>query len=265
MSGNERATPLPPNAYSRRWFSTFLGRIDATIVEREVAFLRRQLPAPSARVLDLCCGPGRHAAPLDKAGYRVVGVDRDAPAITQASLTAPEASFIRADMRRLPLGSRSMDAAICMWQSFGHFDDAGNAAVLAELSRVLVPNGVLVMDLYHRDAARAGQRLIERDGDRVHETRTMRGDRLFVQLRYESTGDEDAFEWRLFTPKTLAAAAARAGLEVALVCAAFDENVPPSGEHARMQLVLRSRTSPRLDRGHKPSHRPLDPPRDLAR
>jgi hypothetical protein len=41
-----------PNVYTRQWFATFLGRIDPTIVEREVAFLRRQL-APGAHVLDL--------------------------------------------------------------------------------------------------------------------------------------------------------------------------------------------------------------------
>ena len=76
-----------PNVYTRQWFSTFLGRIDAAIVEREVAFLRRQLPA-GARVLDLCCGPGRHAGPLSNAGYRIIGLDRDANALIDAARSA---------------------------------------------------------------------------------------------------------------------------------------------------------------------------------
>lgn len=243
MSGNERATPLPPNAYSRRWFSTFLGRIDAEIVEREVAFLRRQLPAPPSRVLDLCCGPGRHVGPLSEAGDHVVGLDRDAKVLADARVVAPEAIFIRGDMRRLPLETGSLDAAICMWQSFGHFDDAGNESVLAELARVLVTNGLLVMDLYNRDAMREGTRVIERDGHRVHETRTIRGDRLHVHLRYESSRDEDSFDWRLFTPATLSDIAADVGLEVALICAEFDENTPASAEHARMQVMFRSRAT----------------------
>jgi SAM-dependent methyltransferase len=203
-----------------------------------VTFLRRQLPEPSARVLDLCCGPGRHAAPLSEAGFDVIGLDRDTSALAEASVIAPAAMFVRGDMRELPLASGTVGAAICMWQSFGHFDDAGNAAVLAELARVLVPNGVLVMDLYNREATREGTRLIERDGARIHEARTMRGERLSVHLRYESTGDEDSFDWRLFTPATFAIAARGAGLEMLLACGEFDENVPASGEHARMQLVL---------------------------
>ena len=201
--------------------------------------MRRQFPEPSTRVLDLCCGPGRHAAPLSEAHYHVIGVDRDASALADASRIAPAAMFVRGDMRRLPLDSGSVDAAICMWQSFGHFDDPGNVAVLAELARVLVPDGVLVMDLYNRDSTRAGTRLIERDGERIHEARTMRGDHLSVQLRYESSGDEDAFDWRLFTPETLAGIATDVGLEVVLTCAEFDENVQASGDHARMQVVLR--------------------------
>jgi SAM-dependent methyltransferase len=33
---------------------------------------------PRARILDLCCGPGRHSIELARRGYRVVGVDRTA-------------------------------------------------------------------------------------------------------------------------------------------------------------------------------------------
>ena len=175
---------------------------------------------------------------MSKAGYRVVGLDRDSVALGDARIVAPQAAFVRGDMRRLPLSSESVVAAICMWQSFGQFDDAGNEAVLAELARVLAPGGLLVLDLYNRDAIREGTRLIERDGERVHESRTMHGDRLSVHLRYESSGDEDAFEWRLFTPAALFAVAANAGFEILLACAEFDEHERPSNESPRMQLVL---------------------------
>ena len=243
LNASERATLSLPNAYSRRWFSTFLGRIDAGIVEREVSFLRRQLPAPPARLLDLCCGPGRHAAPLSETGYRIVGLDLDTSALARAFQGAPGATFVRADMRLLPLAAGSVEAAICMWQSFGHFDATGNETVLSELARVLVPNGVLVMDLYHRDAIREGERIIERDGERVHESRRMRGDRLLVQLRYDSSGDEDSFDWRLFTPAAFQHMASAVGFEVVLFCAEFDERVVASGEKPRMQVILRSQST----------------------
>jgi SAM-dependent methyltransferase len=228
-----------PNVYTRRWFSTFLGRIDATIVEREVAFLRRQL-APGAHVLDLCCGPGRHAGPLSDVGYRVTGLDRDAVALNDAARSAPRASFVRADMRCPPLASTSVDAVICMWQSFGHFDSAGNHGVLAELHRVLAPNGRLILDLYHRDfyGAHVGSRRIARDGESVHESRVMSSERLRVTLRYESSGSEESFDWQLFTPSSLSPLATAAGFELRFACAEFDESIEASAERARMQIIL---------------------------
>ena len=228
-----------PNAYTRRWFATFLGRIDPTIVEREVAFLRRQL-VPGAHVLDLCCGPGRHAAPLSDAGYRVTGLDRDAAALSDATRSAPRASFVRADMRRPPLAAAGVDAVICMWQSFGHFDAATNMAVLTELHRVTTPNGTIILDLYNRDyhAAHIGERVIDRDGERIHESRTMDGDRLRAALRYDSAAIAEEFEWQLYTPADIVSVARSAGFRLRTACADFDERLAPTAERARMQIVF---------------------------
>lgn len=229
------------NSYSRQWFDAFLGRIDASLVAREVAFLERHLP-PRGVVLDLCCGPGRHSAPLVRAGYRVVGLDRDASAVREAAVRAPRAAFVRADMRRIPLALASVDAVICMWQSFGHLDSAGNAGVLSEMARVLRPEGHLVLDVYHHDfhAGRLGERVMERDGRTILEQRTMRGKRLRAVLRYESgTRGSDEFEWELYTPSELAALGESVGLRVGLICAEFDESVAATEAYGRMQIVFR--------------------------
>jgi SAM-dependent methyltransferase len=227
------------NRYSRQWFETFLGRIDASLVEREIAFLTRQL-TPGSRVLDLCCGPGRHSGPLSEAGYRIVGLDRDAAALCDAVARAPRAAFVRGDMLRIPLPDASIDAVICMWQSFGHFDSAGNVAVLAEMARVLRPNGTLVLDVYHRGfhEARLGERVLERDGARIHERRTMAEGRLHVSLRYERDGGSDDFEWQLYTPAELAALGEQVGLTARLVCSGFDERIGASDEYSLMQAVF---------------------------
>jgi SAM-dependent methyltransferase len=224
--------------YSRRWFDTFLGRIDATVVEREIAFLERQLTAGD-RVLDLCCGPGRHAAPLAAAGHRVIGLDVDAAALRDAAARAPNAAFVRGDMRRIPLAACTVDTVICMWQSFGHFDDEGNAAALCEMSRVLRPQGRLVLDVYHRGfhEARLGSRDIERDGVRIHERRSMRNGRLRAELDYD-TGDHDQFEWSLYLPNELAAVGSSCELVVRLACAQFDERVAASDHEGRMQVIF---------------------------
>lgn len=224
--------------YSRQWFTTFLGSIDESIVAREIAFIARQI-GRTGSVLDLCCGPGRHAAPLAERGYDVVGLDLDEAALRDARRHALTASFIRGDMRRLPLESSSIDAVLCMWQSFGHFDADTNAAALAGMARVLRPGGRLLLDVYHRDfhAARLGERTIERDGARVREQRSMSNGRLRAVLTYED-GSGDVFDWQLYVPDELAELGARCGLTPVLACTEFNEATPASASHPRMQLVF---------------------------
>jgi SAM-dependent methyltransferase len=235
------------NVYSRLWFSTFLGDIDSDVVAREVAFIRRQLPLDSFRsVLDLCCGPGRHLAPLAAARYQMIGLDIDTQALIAARNDGESAAFVRGDIRALPMRTDSLDAVICMWQSFGHFDDAGNRDVLADIARVLRPRGRLVLDIYHRDfyARHQGDRVIERYGLRVAERRWMTAKRLWVELQYDyAVGSErpagvDEFDWRLYTPDEIIAEAAHVGLSPRVSCTEFDETRAPAGETARMQLVL---------------------------
>ncbi len=61
-----------------------------------------------------------------------------------------------------------------------------------------------------------------------------------VQLAY-GTGAGDDFEWQVYTPGELAAAAKVAGMDTLLACAWFTEATPASAEHARMQLVFQRR------------------------
>ena len=237
------------NAYTRRWFSTFLGRIDGAIVDREVAFVARQMPAPPfARVLDLCCGPGRHLRPLLERRYTVTGIDRDRDALELARGRADmrptmRSQLVAADLRALPLGSGTFDAVINMWQSFGHYGAAENGSALIEMHRVLRIGGRLLLDVYNRQYAERhlGQREMERDGVRILEERTMVRDRLRVRLRYEPQSEPmemEEFEWQLFEPEQLAALAASVGFRLVACCSDFDESRPASDDTPRMQLVF---------------------------
>ncbi|MGH7694006.1 MAG: class I SAM-dependent methyltransferase, partial [Gemmatimonadaceae bacterium] len=82
---------MQSHQYSTAWYSTFLDTIPAEQTASEVAFISRQIPLAShGRILDVCCGPGRHANQLARAGYRVVGIDNNAAAIARAREGAPE-------------------------------------------------------------------------------------------------------------------------------------------------------------------------------
>jgi ubiquinone/menaquinone biosynthesis C-methylase UbiE len=59
--------------------------------------------------------------------------------------------FLRGDARHIPLRASSMDAIVCLFNSFGYFSDEDNCAVLLEAQRVLRPGGRLLIDVLNRD------------------------------------------------------------------------------------------------------------------
>lgn len=229
------------NEYSTMWYELFLEPIRPEQTALEVAFLTRQLPNPPyGRLLDLCCGQGRHAELLAAQGYQVTGVDLNQHALDKArSLSGNQVTYLEWDMRRLATMPGSFDVVVCLWQSFGYFDAATNADILRQISRKLNRPGRLVLDLYHRGffERHQGTRVFERDKRRITSTQQMIGDRLRVELRY-GREDGDIFEWQLFTPESICTLAAEHDFAPLLLCTSFDENTPASEEQARMQIVF---------------------------
>jgi SAM-dependent methyltransferase len=233
------------NHYSTTWFELFATPIDPAQTEHEIAFVARWLPQPDyTTVLDVCCGPGRHARALAKIGYRVTGVDTNAAALAAASRDSGDTLvYIQRDMRDLKSLPGSFDAVVCLWQSFGYYDAETNAAVLAQIAGKLRPGGRFILDIYYRDffERNQGGRSFERGGIPVTETKRMDGDRLTVRLDYPTRGEADVFEWQLFRPEEIYTLAERYGFALLHICTGFDEARPASAEQPRMQLVFEKR------------------------
>ena len=101
-------------------------------------------------VLDLACGPGRHAIPLVQRGFNVTGVDRSPFLLQRARERANEAGvaveWLEADMRTFRRPA-SFDLVLLLFTSFGFFrDDAENVGVLRNVAASLRPGGALVLD-----------------------------------------------------------------------------------------------------------------------
>ncbi|HTG48634.1 MAG TPA: class I SAM-dependent methyltransferase [Actinomycetota bacterium] len=126
------------------WQGVQLGWDSLEDAEQQVDLIERALRVePAARILDVPCGTGRVGRRLVERGYDVVGVD-----ITERFLEeAREAGLTveHADMRELRF-EEEFDAAICMWGSFGYFDDAGNLAQARAAARALKPGGRYLID-----------------------------------------------------------------------------------------------------------------------
>ncbi len=107
------------------------------------------------RVLDLCCGPGRHCLELARRGMAVTGIDRTEIYLRRARRKARreglELRFLRQDMRE-PCGIDAYDVALNMFTSFGYFEDPeDDRRVASNLYRALVPGGVLLMDTMSKE------------------------------------------------------------------------------------------------------------------
>ena len=123
---------------------------------REAAFIQEALAMNAgARLLDLGCGYGRHALPLVRAGFEVVGLDlslsmlKHGLALAQAESLAVQ--FVHGDMRDLNF-DEVFNGAFCMGQTFGYFSEAENLLVLRGIYRSLCPGARLLIDLVNRDA-----------------------------------------------------------------------------------------------------------------
>ncbi len=109
----------------------------------------------SGSVLDLCCGPGRHAIELAQRGFQVTGVDSMAYNLDRAKQAAEVAqahvAWVLSDMRRFER-PEAFDLALNLFTSFGFFEDPrDNLSVLEQVHHNLRPGGCLIMELVGRE------------------------------------------------------------------------------------------------------------------
>lgn len=118
-----------------QWFRWKSDRIRAHHAERNFGSVVAHVPR-GARVLDVGAGDGRLAALLrDRLGCEVQGVD-----VTDACQT--DIPFATYDGTKLPVGDATQDVVLLMYVLHHAADDA---AVLAEVRRVLAPGGVVIV------------------------------------------------------------------------------------------------------------------------
>ncbi len=216
----------------------------------EVEFLVEQLGLqPGHRVLDVGCGPGRHAHALARLGMQVVGVDISARFVELARRDAAAgSSFERLDARELPFDGQ-FDAAISLCQ--GAFGLCGgpaasgvvdpDGAVLAGMARAVRPGGRVAVSAF---SAYFQVRWLEDSDDfdadagvNRETTEVMDGDGVAVGCEAWTT---------CFTPRELRLLAAANGLVVDAIWSVTPgryEAVPPTIDTPEFLLVARRRAA----------------------
>lgn len=204
---------------------------------------------PGARILDLCCGPGRHTIELSRRGYRVTGVDRTAEFLEEcrerADAEGLDVDLAHSDMRDF-VAPGEFDVAVNLLTSFGYFADAADdMKVLHNLLESLRPGGILVLETVGKEViARIFQRRDwrEHEGDFYLYERTVRDGWGWMDnrwIRIDASGrHEFALGHRLFSAEELCALVRDAGFEDATAYGALDGRAYDT--EAR-RLVVRAR------------------------
>lgn len=110
---------------------------------------------PNARILDLCCGMGRHLLELTRRGYNVLGVDASNYMLDEcrkaAELENLQVGLLQSDMREIDCDC-DFDAVINMFTSFGYLEsDEEDLKVLKMIAKALRPGGKFLLDVTNRE------------------------------------------------------------------------------------------------------------------
>jgi cyclopropane fatty-acyl-phospholipid synthase-like methyltransferase len=180
---------------------------------------------PGSAVLDVPCGAGRIALALAERGYRITGVDwsREFLGHARAADRANHVTWERRDMRDLPSPAR-FDGAVCVGNSFGYLDDAGNADFLRAVRAALKPGARFVLEtpmvlenltghLQQRPWWKAGDVYLLVENQYDHTT-----SRLEIEYTFVSNGEVHVRRGshRAYTYRQLVDLIAAAGFEVQL-------------------------------------------------
>lgn len=121
----------------------------------EVSHIIALTQCSGGSMLDLCCGPGRHAVEFALRGFQVTGVDRTEFLLDKARKHAQESGapveWVKADMRNF-VRPASFDLACNLFTSFGYFKDPQeDRTVLGNIHQSLKETGVLVIDVIGKE------------------------------------------------------------------------------------------------------------------
>lgn len=148
--------------------------------QQEVDFLIERLGLRAGlRVLDVGCGPGRHAVALAQAGLHVTGIDISRRFLEIAAERARSArvgaSFFEVDARQMPFDDE-FDAVISICQGAFGLMGSDDALVLKRMAEAARPGGALAVtafSAYFEARAARADATLDADAGVVHERSTI--------------------------------------------------------------------------------------------
>jgi SAM-dependent methyltransferase len=153
--------------------------------------------SPSAKLLDLACGNGRHSRTMAQLGYNTVGVDLSPNNIQIAKeIKSDLTQFFVHDMRQV-FKKNEFDAVLNLFTSFGYFVDKNdNIQTLYSVYENLKPGAIFIQDFLNAESViknLVNQETINR-GDVMFEiSRTIIDQQIIKNISFEV--GQETFEY----------------------------------------------------------------------
>jgi len=137
----------------KEWYQIVYRHRDDKEAQEQVDFVYSELSLNKrSKVLDLCCGYGRHLKFLSGKLSFLVGLDLSLYLLREAQKNNKIYSIplIRGDVRYLPFRTKSFDAVLNLFTSFGYFEEHNdNFKQLEQVSSILKKKGLLLFDYFN--------------------------------------------------------------------------------------------------------------------
>ena len=208
----------------RHWFGDEYLKMyphrDGKDAEQLISLIDRHVSLAGQNILDLACGPGRHANRLHQRGAHVTGLDLSETLLRLANggENREAADYVRADMLAMPFGGEKFDGVTNLFTSFGYFpNDEMHRNVINSVGQLLKPGGWFVIDFLHDRQVRDNivpEVEQELGGRQVQITKELTEGGKYVEKRMRVEGKEHLERVRLFSPEELASMITGAGMAI---------------------------------------------------
>jgi SAM-dependent methyltransferase len=201
---------------------------DRSDLQAAIGFILLQLDLEKgARILDLCCGPGRYVIELAHRGLDVVGIDINEDYVGLARRLAEQegvtAEVLVSDMREIPYVN-CFDAVINVGTSFGLFEtESEDQRAIESVSGALKPGGRFLLEMGNRDYLlknfEATNSSENPDGSATHVQRSFDYVRSRINTTFRRSASHGILEtwshsWRAYTLTEVAGLLAEARLDL---------------------------------------------------
>lgn len=235
-----------------KWFNDFYLKVyqhrNNEDAERAINFLKEFLPEENSdfKILDLCCGSGRHSIQLAKLGFSVTGIDLSQTLLDEANKQADsdnlKIDFQKFDAREIPF-ENEFDFGINIFTSFGYFDESEeDLRQLKAFHKALKPNATFVIDFINHGYLRRSLVLQDTktiNGMKIVQKRKIQNNRIVKSITIEQGKEKHEFQEsvRLYTLQELLDLCDEADFKGDFVFGDFDKSDYDLDNSKRMIVV----------------------------